>query len=269
MRKLTGLFHGMGAVAPATLNKTANAMSQSSRKPYRVSLSTLPAYRMGPYQLRIVSAPRESFADKRRKIEADWNSGIVRLRGDIKESRALSLLTRHLVTAIHYRSGLNDHSDEESFAHSFASGLVELALGQRAFFTEFLALVERQVKPRAGWRDTYLGGGPVAAPKRIVCGKRSCSIHFVPSRQCSTRGAYGFYTVGQGIIELSDQLSGANLALIALHEKMHFLHECAGLGKRSTETMFKAAQAKLLLNSLRDNPGYWRWWLSLLSQPNH
>lgn len=239
----------------------------SKKEPSRVLVSTLPAYRMGPYQLRIVAAPQASFIDKRRKIEADWNSGIVQLRGDINESRALDLLTRHLITAIHYRSGLNDQSDEESFAHSCASGLVELALGQREFFAEFLTLVERLLKPRAGWRNAYLSGGAVATPKRIICANRACQIRFVPARQCSKHRAYGFYTIGQGIIELSDQLSGANLALIALHETMHFLHECAGLGNRSTEAMFKAAQAKLLLNSLRDNPGYWRWWLSLLSQP--
>lgn len=242
-------------------------MHDPSKKQFRASISTLPSYRMGPYQLRIVTAPQASFVDKRRKIEADWNSGIVHLRGDVKESRVLSLLTRHLITAIHYRSGLNDQSDEESYAHSCASGLVELALGQREFFAEFLTLVERLLKPRAGWCNAYLSGGVVATPKRIVCAKRTCSIRFVPARQCSKHGAYGFYTVGQGIIELSDQLSGANLALIALHEKMHFLHECAGLCDRTTETVFKTAQAKLLLDSLRDNPGYWRWWLSLVSQP--
>lgn len=263
-KRLTGFFIGNGDGTVALLDHPPTTMSHQSKKPFRASLSMLPSYRMGPYQLRVVAAPRASFVDKRRRIEVDWNSGIVRLCDKLKESRALSLLTRHLITAIHYRSGLNDHSDEESFAHSFASGLVELALGQRAFFSEFLALVERQLKPRAGWCAAYLTAHRVAVPKRIACGERACTIHFVPAQQCSKQGAYGFYTVGKGIVELSDQLSGANLALIALHEKMHFMHECAGLNDRSSEATFKTVQAKLLLNSLRDNPGYWRWWLSLL-----
>jgi hypothetical protein len=79
-----------------------------------ISVSTLPPYRMGPYQLRIVSSARDKFADKRRKVEADWNAGIVHIRDDAKEPRVLSLLTRHLITAIHYRSGLNDASDSIS-----------------------------------------------------------------------------------------------------------------------------------------------------------
>lgn len=233
--------------------------------PADVLISTLPPYRMGPYQLRIVAAKREMFTDKRRKVEADWNAGIVHIRQDANETCALNLLTRHLITAIHYRSGLNDASDEESYAHSLASGLVELALGQREFFAEFLALIERHIKPGAGWRGVYLKGRAVPAPKRIVCGTRTCTICFVPSESCSKADAYGFYTIGKGIIELSDNLSGANLALVALHEKLHFMHECAGLKNKSTEAMFKNAQTKLFLSSLKDNPGYWRWWLSLLS----
>lgn len=245
------------AVAPGGLERLT--------APADVSVSTLPPYRMGPYQLRIVASTRNMFIDKRRKVETDWNAGIVHIRRDAKESCALSLLTRHLITAIHYRSGLNDSSDEESYAQSFASGLVELGLGQRAFFVGFLTLVEKHIKPGAGWREVYLRGRAVPAPKRIVCGSRTCTIRFVPSDSCSKADAYGFYTVGKGIIELSDQLSGANLALVALHEKMHFMHECAGLKDKSTEAMFKMTQTKLLLDSLKDNPGYWRWWLSLLS----
>lgn len=241
-----------------------DAVTQLSA-PADVSFSTLPPYRMGPYQLRIVPATRDMFLDKRRKVETDWNAGIVHIRQDANESFALTLIVRQLITAIHYRSGLNDASDEESYTHSFASGLVELALAQRQFFVELLTLIEKLVKPGAGWRNAYLSGRAMPVPKRIVCGARTCTIGFVASESCNKARAYGFYTVGEGIIELSDQLHGANLALVALHEKLHFLHECAGLEDKSTEAMFKNAQTRLLLNSLRDNPGYWRWWFSLLS----
>jgi hypothetical protein len=234
--------------------------------PAYVSFSNLPPYRMGPYQLRIVAASRGMFRDKRRKVETDWNAGIVHIRRDAKESFALSLVLRHLITAIHYRSGLNDASNEESFTHSCASGLVELALGQREFFARLLTLIEKLVKPGAGWCSAYQKGRALPAPKRIVCGARTCTISFVTSEICNKAQAYGFYTVGNGIIELSDKLSGPSLALIAMHEKLHFLHECAGLRDDSTEAMFKNAQVKLLLSSLKDNPGYWRWWFSLLSR---
>jgi hypothetical protein len=242
------------------------AVPEPAREANTVSFATLPPYRMGPYRLRIVASPREAFTDKRRKVEADWNSGLVLIRRDTTEASALQFLVRHLITAIHYRSGLNDASDEESFAHSFASGLVELALGQREFFTQFLDLIERLIKPGAGWKNAYLRGRSVAAPKRIICGAQACTIEFVASEHFGKARAYGFYTVGRGIIELSDSLSGANLAVVALHEKLHFMHECAGLEDASTEAMFKTGQTKLLLDSLKNNPGYWRWWMSLLSQ---
>ena len=232
--------------------------------PSEVSFSTLPPYRMGPYQLQVVAAPREMFTDKRRKVEADWNAGIVHIRQDANESQALTLLTRHLITAIHYRSGLNNSSDEESFAHSCASGFVELALSQRPFFAGYLALVEKIIKPGAGWQQIYLKPRLTPAPKRIVCANRTCTIRFVASDDCTKEQAYGFYFIGQGTIDLSDGLSGPNLALVALHEKLHFLHECAGLDDKATEIMFRDGQTRLLLNSLKDNPGYWRWWLSVL-----
>lgn len=234
--------------------------------PGETSFSTLPPYRMGPYRLQVVAAPREMFIDKRRKVEADWNAGIVHIRQDANESRALTLLTRHLITAIHYRSGLNNSSDEESFAHSCASGFVELALSQRPFFAGYLALIEKIIKPGAGWQQIYLKPRPAPAPKRIVCGDRICTIRFVASESCTKEQAYGFYFVGRGIIDLSDELNGPNLALVSLHEKLHFLHECAGLDDKSTELMFRHAQTRLLLNSLKNNPGYWRWWLSVLGQ---
>lgn len=73
--------------------------------PFGGLVSDLPPYRMGPYHLKIVSASQDKFSDKRRKMEADWNAGIVHLRHNTDESRALVLLTHHLITAIHYRSG--------------------------------------------------------------------------------------------------------------------------------------------------------------------
>ncbi|MDO8699926.1 MAG: hypothetical protein Q7J75_05825 [Rhodoferax sp.] len=136
------------------------ARGQRLMLPGVVSVSNLPPYRMGPYQLRIVASTQEMFSDKRRKVETDWNAGIVHIRCDLKESCALSLLTRHLITAIHYRSGLNDSSDEESYAHSCASGLVELALGQREFFSEFLTLMV--ALHESLWRTQ-------AAKRRLCC----------------------------------------------------------------------------------------------------
>lgn len=256
----------LGARPSSRVSARPNAHVGQRSLPGEISFSTLPPYRMGPYQLQVVAAPREKFTDKRRKVEADWNAGIVHIRKDATESTALSLLTRHLVTAIHYRSGLNNSSDEESFAHSCASGFVELALSQRPFFSGFLALLEKLLKPGAGWQRIYLKPRSAPAPKRIVCGSRTCAIRFVASGNCTKEQAYGFYFIGQGIIDLSDGLSGPNLALVSLHEQLHFLHECAGLDDQSTEIMFRNAQTRLLLNSLKDNPGYWRWWLSVLGQ---
>jgi hypothetical protein len=225
----------------------------------------LPAYRVGPYTMKTTPKERGEFNDKRRILEHDWTGGRTFIASDLSQRKAMECLVRSLVTTIHYRSGLNDKSDEESFTHSLATGLVELALNNPEFWTAFQQLLEAEYKPGAGWGRTAAGSPVLAArsaPSRIVMDHRSCTINWVPAAEWPDEHAYGFYYIKQGRIDICDDLYGTNQALVVLHEVFHFLHECIGLKDSTKEVPFKRCQALMLLRFVQQNPKFWAWWLN-------
>ncbi len=228
------------------------------------SVFLLPEYRVGPYTMQVFPATRDMFHDKRRVLEHDWTAGVAYIAQHLSTRKALECLMRSLVTCIHYRSGLNSRSDEESFTHSFATGLVELARNNPEFWTQFNQLLEQEYKPRAGWGRTA-AGNPVAAaltnPKHLMFDGRGCAIEWIPGHKWKEPGAYGFYLIKKGHIELNDAIHGTNRPLVALHEVLHFLHECVGLKSSTDETTFKRGQAYTFLRFIQQNPKFWAWWL--------
>lgn len=224
----------------------------------------LPSYTVGPYTMRVVPAHKSEFCDKRRKVEHDWNSGTVLIREDLNTRKTLELLTRSLITAIHYRSGLNDTCDEEAFTHSLATGLTELARNCPEFWARYNRLLEDDYAPGAGWGRAAKGlpvKGATVPPKTVVYNGRCCEFQFHAIDHFAKSGAFGLYTINQGLVELPRTLSGANGSLVAMHETLHFLHECEGLQDSDTEKCFKDTQVYMLLRFLQQNPTYWNWWL--------
>lgn len=235
------------------------------------TIFNLPAYKIGPYEMRVQPAPRAAFGDKRRILENDWTAGIVRIVDTASPMRALELFLRHLITAIHYRSGLNDTCDEEAYTHSLSTGLVELARSNPYFWEAFIGVLERTLRPNSGWLEAAGGVLPDAAfdrPKQISHEERGCNIVRVPHRHCEQKSAYGFYTPGEGPVEFSDGLRGLNLALVVLHEVVHFLHDVEGMTDKHSEAVFKKTQARMLLRFWKANPKFWRWWLSTVNPHN-
>ena len=229
---------------------------------------TLPKYRMGPYEMRTVAASRDMFTDKRRVVENDWTAGTVNIDENLSSRKALECFIRHLVTAIHYRSGLNDRSNEESYTHSLATGLVELARNQPAFWYQLQQVIEDEYTPGAGWALCALDQPQhllVPAPVEVRYGSRVCAFTTLPRAVADRQHVYGYYNRKTGPIELSDGLSGVNLALVAMHEVLHFLHECEGLNDRTKEKPFKRAQSKLLVRFIRHNTDFWSWWLAAVN----
>jgi hypothetical protein len=229
----------------------------------------LPEFRVGPYALKVVAAPRSEFEDKRRVMEHDWNRGVLRIGDWLSTRRALECVTLSMVTAIHYRSGLNDKSDEESYTHSLATGLVEMAHNNSHFWGEFQQLLEDDYKPGAGFGRTAAGDAPSQAlqlPSRIVMDHRTCKIEWLPLSKWNNPNVYGWYFLKTGPIKLRLDLVGTNLALVSLHEVLHFLHETLGLNDRTKEKEFKRTQAYMLLRFIQQNPGFWNWWLHLAAQ---
>ncbi len=228
----------------------------------------LPAYTVGPYTLKVTPLPRARFADRRRVIEHDWDLHQTRIADHLNTRRALECLLRSLVTAIHYRSGLNDRCDEEAYTHSLATGLVELAQNNPEFWFELNTLLEQEYCPGADW-GRIAGGAPTPGtppPTLLRYDEHECRLNWLTSEQWKGDHAYGYYWVRRNRIDLRDNLRGNNLALVSLHEIIHFLHEKLGLRDSSTEMQFKRTQAAMLPRFIQQNPQVWAWWLHAVAQ---
>lgn len=219
--------------------------------------------------MRLACSPRSAFADKRRIVEHDWNLGVTHLAEHLSTRRAIECLFRSLVTAIHYRSGLNDRSNEESFTHSLATGLVELAQNNPEFWFEFNDLLDREYVPGANFAEASAGvpsSQTQAPPERLVYDGQVCELNWVAPEKWVDSSAYGFYWLRMNKIDINAGLQGNNLALVVFHEVLHFLHEKLGLRDSTSEVVFKRTQAAALPRFIQQNPEFWAWWLGAVSQ---
>lgn len=232
------------------------------------SVFDLPPFVVGPYGLKVQACPRPRMPDRRTHIHVDWNAGALLLRDDLSEQQALRALMRGIVAAIHYRSGLNDSSDEESFTHSLSSGLVELAGTSPRFWFELHAYLDEYFGHPETWGPLAGGAlapGVVRPPIQLRLGRRRCAIEWIAEERWPMPDAYGLYTPGQHLIELRKGLQGSNKALVALHEGIHFLHDCYKLADTHDEGTFRRKQVEGLLCLLEQNPAFWAWWLQQVS----
>ncbi len=230
------------------------------------TLFELPAYRVGPYDLKVYPAVREMFTDKRRKVETDWTRGVVHLHADLEGRRALHFFFRQLVGAIHYRSGVDDRSSEETMTHSLATGLVEVARNNREFWAQLMGIVERELKPGAGYESVFRGTRAAGKdiPKLLTYRGGSCTVGWGTYKETEGQKAYAWYIFGDKTIKLSPELSSANLAVVLLHEVLHFIHDHEKLTDRTKELPFRRTQARGLMHLIEHNPTFWRWWLAVV-----
>jgi hypothetical protein len=209
------------------------------------------------------ACPRDQFANKRKVLECDWGRGELRLAQHLDTERSLTLLLRALVTAVHYRAGLNDSCNEEAYTHSLACGLVEIAHNSPGFWQALHALLERHWALCAGWSSAVANpnaASHLSRPEQVVFEGRTCELRWKP-RWAHTQ-FYGYLLCKQNVIELDGALRGPHAALIVLHEVLHFLHECLRIPARGLPyDKFVNKQAQLLPIFWRQNPRFWSWWL--------
>lgn len=224
----------------------------------------LPPLRVGPYLMHAVPATRDMFVDKRRKVESFWSTGVVLIDESLNAEDTFHCFVRFLVACIHYRSGLNDRSNEESFTHSLASGFVELALTNPEFWVQFNKLLDQTYRPEDPWQLTAMGLVPPDAydlPGEVTYRGKRCPISWVSHEECAKYQAYGFFCPRGKFVELSESLRGTNLPLVALHEVFHFFHDCQGLKDSSKEKEFITKQVRALKRLWAENQEFWHWWL--------
>ncbi len=242
---------------------SANRLATVESRMPGIDIFALPSFRVGPYVTQIV--PGEPHEFKRRGAQLQYVHGHepARIAAWVPPGRQLELLVRLIVSLIHYRSGINNKSNEESLTHSVATGLAELAQNSPEFWVQFNAMMGDHFG-RRGWglRAAGQGATPVQ-PARVVAGDEA--FRFVRIKETATYWAWCNFNERR--IEIVETLRGANLCVIVMHECLHLIHWAAGIDKVKVAGTreFMRKQPAALLRFWRDNPRFWAWWLHTLA----
>jgi hypothetical protein len=102
-------------------------------------------------------------------------------------------------------------------------------------------------------------------PEHVVVAGRPVPMRTLSRAQ--TGNAFGWYDFERREVQLYDGLTGANVAIVALHEITHALHHAHGVRRRDSERNFLRSQLKGWLEIMTRDPATWRWLAWTMSFP--
>ena len=213
-----------------TTHRSRNSVAarRTPRLPFEVAL--------GPYRVAVEFVEREDLMDRRRRACINIELGRIELRSDLRGMQLLEAFFDCLVRLSHFSKGCQQGCVEEAYTHSFATGLVEFA--QR---------------------------NPPRMPRRILVRGTPIMIRSIPKSE--TGSAFGWYHFSRQEAQLYRGLTGANLAIVALHEITHAVHHVYAIKQRDRHANFRRAQVQGWLDIVKRNPGAWRWLAWVISFP--
>lgn len=237
--------------------------TRRAQKERLVTTHTLPGIPLilGPYTVHMTMLPRESMTDRRCLADLSIEKGLLSLRMDLTGRRLARAFLQTLIRFIHYSRGCQKGCVEEAYTHSLATGMVEFA--QRnpaawAWFNDLLATITPAGRKSSQIANAGKGEAPVPPPpRRFLVGTETVTLHSIKTHEA--RGAFGYYSIDENRAELWDELCGANLAVVAIHEITHAIHDKAGVKDGSSHIAFRAAQTDGWLDFMLKNPGAWQW----------
>jgi hypothetical protein len=200
--------------------------------------------------------------------ETDYNHQIIRLREGLSYKQLAQQFWLRVVRAMHYSAGLDDGCPEESFTHGYAAALMSFIRANPEVWVWFNRLLDTVIKPGARY-SCYAAGErelePLAPPRRFVVGRRVYSLQSMPAALSAKLKCWGDCHLSKHVVRLSDELYGAQLAIIFWHELTHAMHHEDGLDDGDSWALFARSQATRSLQFMLRNPDAWRWFLCLSS----
>jgi hypothetical protein len=227
--------------------------------PFQISL--------GPYHLGVEFRARARMTDRRRLACINLEAGRIELRNDLEGLRLARAFFDCVVRLSHFSKGCQQGCVEEAYTHSFATGIVEFAQRNPRAWAWFNLLLSEHLGKRAHFDRVVRGAfeRPPRMPRRILVADRPVTIRSIPRSQ--TGGAFGWYHFSRREAQLYRGLTGANIAIVALHEITHAVHHAYGLKQRDRHLKFRHAQVDGWLSIMRSNPGAWRWLVWVITFP--
>lgn len=251
------------------MSSFAGALSAPFLPLRRASAERLPfKIELGPYRLDVELRDSAQMLDRRRLACVNIEEQRIELRRDLRGLRLVEAFLHALVRLSHFSKGCQQGCVEEAYTHSLATGVVEFAQrNARAWVWFNLRLNEHM--PADAQYDRFVCGAVAAAPRMpssVIIAGRPVPVRALSRAQAGN--AFGWYDFERREIQLYEGLSGANVAIVALHEITHALHHAHGLRQRDHERNFVRAQVRGWLEIMVRDPNTWRWLAWTMSFPH-
>ncbi len=228
-----------------------------------------PLIRIGPYTLSLAFVPKARMPDRRRLSMASVEHGMLAVRNDLTGERLAHAFLQALVRLVHYSRGCQQGCIEEAYTHAFATGMVEFAQRNPGVWLWFNRLLDSLTHHEHDYAGVVTGAVTrIPPPPRefLVAGQR-ITLEAINAREAGS--AFGWYFYEENRARLYSRLTGANLAVVAVHEVTHAVHWHGGVGDGSSHRDFVAVQSRHWLDFMLGNPEAWRWIVYLLSHEAH
>jgi len=244
----------------------AMVATEAPRRPARVP--SRPSHVvLGPYHLAVDFRERAGMYDKRKLACLNLEDARIELREDLTGLRLVEAFLECIIRLSHFSKGCQQGCVEEAYTHSFATGMVEFAQRNPQAWHWFNRLLTQHLAGNVGY-DSIVHGAvvrPPRMPRRILVGGYPVTIRSITKAESGC--AFGWYHFSKQEAQIYCGLTGANLAVVALHEITHAVHHMYNIRTRDKHQNFRRAQLKGWLGIMKENPGAWRWLAWVMSFP--
>lgn len=251
------------------MNSVLGAVSAAFQPLRRASVERLPfKIELGPYRLGVEMREAAQMYDRRRLACVNIEEQRIELRRDLRGLRLVRAFLHTLIRLSHFSKGCQQGCVEEAYTHSFATGMVEFAQRNPRAWIWFNLLLNEHLSADAQY-DRFVCGAvpaPPPMPDNVVIAGRQVPVRTLSRAQ--TGNAFGWYDFDRREVQLYEGLSGANVAIVALHEITHALHHAHGVRMRDRERNYLRVQLKGWLEIMVRDPVTWRWLVWTMSFPH-